>query len=89
MPNLQILHDDDRVIFASLSREFMQEIVAAIGNVDVKLGDALLLFLPILRVLHHACELALHAGFLFLNTPIGIEGRIQSAIGECRERGDT
>src|SRR5215471_15597001 len=67
----------------------MQKIVTAIGNADIELGDTLLLLLPVLGVGDHARELALYTGFLLLDTSVGIERRMQGAIGEGRERGDT
>src|SRR5262245_43024953 len=63
----------------------VQEIVTAIGNADIELGDTLLLLLPVLRVFDHTPELPLHAGLLGFNTPIGMEGRMQGAIGEGRK----
>ena len=79
MLHLQIFKDNDRVVFAGLCRELVQEIVAAIGNADIEPGDPALLLLPVLGVLHHARQTPLHAGFLLLDTAIGIERRIQRA----------
>ena len=47
MLHLQIFEDDDRVVFADLRRELVQEIVAAIGNAGIESGDATLLLLPV------------------------------------------
>jgi len=54
IPYLQILQDDDRVVFAGLGTEFMQGVVAAIGNADIELGDTLLLLLLVLGVCDHS-----------------------------------
>ena len=66
----------------------MQEIVAAIGNADIELGNTALLLLPVLRILHHASQLALHPGFFLCGTTIGIERGMQCAIGEGGKGGN-
>src|SRR6266700_1527726 len=80
--DLQVLKTDDRVVFAGLGTELVQEVTAAIG-------DAVVLLLPILRVFDHARKASLHAGFLLLDTSIGIEGRMQTTIRERRKGGNT
>ena len=81
---LQVLDADDRVVFAGLGTELVQEVVAAIGNADIEPGNAALLLLPVLRILHHARESALHASFLGRVCTVGIEWGMQRSI---RERG--
>ena len=72
------------MVFAGLGTEPVQEIVSAIGDADIEPGNAVLLFLPVLRILHHARESALHAGFLDRVCTVGIERGMQHPI---RERG--
>src|SRR4029453_861325 len=86
--DLQILNDDDRVVFAGLGTEFVQEVTTAIGNAAIELGDPLLFLFPVLRVLDHARKLALHASFLLLGTAVGIERWMQATIRESGEGGN-
>ena len=68
--------------------KLVQEVVAAIGNADVELGNASLLLLPVLRILDHPGQFALHPGFLVCNTAVGVQGR-ELTIREGRKRGNT
>ena len=64
----------------------MQEIETAIGNADIEPGNPLLLFLPVLRVLHHARKSALHPGFPGGMCAVRIERGDATALSRTRQR---
>src|SRR5712692_8135504 len=87
--DLQVLNNNHRVVFAGLCAELMQEIVSAIGDTDIKLGNTSLLLLPVAGVCDHPSQTPLHPSFFLRDTTVGIDRRVQCSIRERRKGRDT
>ena len=80
IPYPQVLHDNDRVVFADLSGDLMQVVLAGIGYAEVQPRDLLFLFPPVFSKPPLAGKPALFPGQLLLPPAEAVQGFVNRAV---------
>lgn len=86
--HLQVLHDYDRVVFADLSGDLVQVVLAGVGDADMQPRDLLFLLAPVFRKPILSGKPALFPGQLLFQPAETVERLIDFAIREGGEPGD-
>ena len=71
---LQVLHDDDSLVFADLVADLVQVVVSTPGDFLMDPCYPLLLFTPVVGKFNLMRQFALRSGQLLLNPPEAVQG---------------